>query len=284
LIFHQRRGNFTLTKLIFCAGLIFPGFPAMAEPSKASSSLAYGSFICWKYPQLSSLRAWKETEKIIATTLAESYPTLQRLERLENGSPQQLRDFLSKLPDGPNHLTLIYLAAHQSHGGQWYFTDRSVFSWEALMNGLPKRGNSQQIVLLDCCYAKSTNLWPDWPQKIAPACIYASPGNRPTPDLFVFHRRPVDWPVLFPEASQWLRQHHFDDDDDERISFFGLIWLKAWLDQPKHPQNLGEWNDLAQKMALISQQASSQISSGSISEISSIFPPREPGLKHFLFR
>lgn len=268
-----RRGSRAFAGLVFGIYLVFPALRIVAaELAAASPALGYASFVCWKYPQLPQLRAWKETERIIATTLTEAYPALQKGPRQENGSPDQLKDFLRKLPDGADQLTLVYLAAHQSPGGQWYFPDRSVVAWGSLMEELPNLKSPQRLVLLDCCYATSVNRWPGWSQKIAPACLFASPGNRPTPDLFVFWRRPVDWAVYFPGASHWLHQHHFDDSD-EQISFFGLVWLEAWTKGTPHPQNLGEWNQLAQAMTQIAEHASTQIHSDDISGITSIFPP-----------
>jgi hypothetical protein len=241
-------------------------------PAAVSSSPGYASFVCWNYSQLPQLKAWKETERIIGLTLAEAYPDLRKLPRQENGSPGQLKDFLRKLPDIPGQVDIVYLAAHQSPGGQWYFPDRSVVDWGTLMGDLPQLKNRQRIVLLDCCYASSATRWPDWSQKIAPACLFASPANRPTPDLLVFWRRPVDWAALFPGAVLWLRQHRMDDSD-ERISFFGLVWLETWTKESSHPRNLDEWKHLAQTMTQIAQHASTQIGADSVSDISSSFPP-----------
>jgi hypothetical protein len=229
----------------------------------------YGSFVCWDYAQLPPLRAWKETETIIAATLAESYPALRQLPRRENGSPAQLTDFLRRLPDDPDQLTLVYLAVHQSPGGQWHFPDRSVAGWESLLSDLPRLKNARRIVLLDCCYAQAAALWPGWSQKIAPACIYASPPDRPTPDLFVFRRRPVDCEVVFPRAFQWLKQRRLPGD--ERVSFFGLVWLEAWLSQPQPPQSLADWNQFGQVMALLARNVATRIRAGESSEIRSVF-------------
>jgi hypothetical protein len=265
------RGIFSCAKLIL--GLAFLAPWAMAgEPGVSPPSVGYASFVSWNYSQLPQLRAWKETERIIATTLAEGYPALRELQHVENGSPEQLKDFFRKLPDAPNQLTLVYLGGHQSPAGEWYFTDGTDHNWGELMEGLPKLRNPQRIVLLDCCYAQSASLWPDWSQKIAPACLFASPGNRPTPDLLVFWRRPVDWAELFPGASLWLRHHPFHDSD-ERITFFGLVWLEAWVKGTSPPRNLSEWSHLAQTMTQIAQHASTQIKPDAISNISSVFPP-----------
>ncbi len=122
-LYHQK--NFALAKLILGLAFLAP-WAAAAEPGAAPPSLNYASFVCWDYPQLPHLRAWKETERIVAATLTEGYPALGKLPRQENGSPDQLKDFLRKLPDAPDQLTVVYLAAHQSPGGQWYFPDRSV--------------------------------------------------------------------------------------------------------------------------------------------------------------
>ena len=249
--------------------------PSPAEPGAASSTHAgnYASLVCWDYSQLPKLQAWKETERILTTTLTEAYPSLHKLSREENGSPGQLKDFLRKLPDAPEQFTIVYLAAHQSPGGQWYFPDRSVADWGSLMADLPTLKNPHRIVLLDCCFAQAASRWADWPEKIAPACIFASPADRPTPDLFVFHRRPVDWArVVFPGHSRWLRQHRVTDSD-ERISFFGVAWLEAWTKQSSPPRTMADWNELGQTMTQIARQASTQIHAKFVSTISSSFPP-----------
>jgi len=273
LILRRCRGNVDLVKLAVGLCLAFSLFrPATCETVATPPALGFASFVCWNYPQLPRLRGWKETEKIIATTLTEAYPNRQNLPRPENGSPDQLKDFLRRLPDAPNSMTLVYMAAHQSPSGQWYFPDGSVADWGTLMADLPKLKNTNRIVLLDCCYASSASRWPDWSQKVAPACVFASPANRPTPDLFVFHRRPVDWAVLFPGATLWLREHHFKDPD-ERVSFFGLVWLEAWMKEASPPQNWNDWHRLAETMSQIAQHASTQINSNSVSDIIAVFPP-----------
>jgi len=256
-------------RFVLLACLIVP-LARAAEP--AAPAPGYASFVCWDYSQLPQLRAWKESEKIIAATLTEAYPALQKLPRIENGTPEQLNDFFRKLPDAHDRLTIVYLAAHQSPGGQWVFPDRRVADWGSLMENLPTPKNPQRLVLLDCCYATSASRWPGWSQKIAPACLFASPGTHITPDLFIYWRRPVDWAELFPGASRWLRQHHFDDSD-ERISYFGLVWLEAWTRNTAPPQSLADWNHLAQTMTQITQYASTEISADNISSITSIFPP-----------
>jgi hypothetical protein len=255
--------------LVLCVALAVPP-SAPAEPGTPAPVLGYASFVCWDYARLPQLRAWKESEKIIATTLAEAYPGLQKLSREENDSPGQLQDFLRKLPDAPGQLTVVYLAAHQSPAGQWYFPDGSVADWGTIMAGLPKLKSVGCIVLLDSCYAQAASQWPDWPDKIAPECLYASSANEVTPDLFVFWRRPVDWAELFPGASRWLRQHHVDDSD-ERISYLGLVWLEAWTKQPSPPRTLADWNNLAQAMTEISRRASTQIHAKFVSTISASF-------------
>jgi len=271
LIFVRRGASFALAKLVVSVCLAFTVSGAASGAS--SPSLGYASFVCWNYPQLPKLLAWKETEKVIAATLTESYPGLQKLPRQENGSPGELNDFLRRLPDAPDQITLVYLAAHQSPAGQWYFPDHSVVDWGSIMAALPKLKNPRRIVLLDCCYASAAGRWPDWTQKIAPACLLASPGDRPTPDLFALRRRPVDWAVLFPGASLWLRQHHFVDSD-ERISFFGLVWLEAWTKEASPPRNWNEWSQFAQTMTQIAHHASTRINANSVSEITSVFPAR----------
>lgn len=268
MIFRSRRTNSHFAGFAFALGLIIP-LSLSAETSPAP--INYASAVCWKYQHLPQLRAWQETEKIIATALAESFPPIHTLAREQNDSAEQLQSFLRKLPDSDEPLTIVYLAAHQSPAGQWYFPDGTEHSWGSLIESLPKLKSSHRVVLLDCCYAKSATLWPSWSDKVAPACLFAAPINRPTPDLLVFHRRPVDWTTYFPKAIPWLKQHHFNDSD-ERISFFGLVWLEAWLSQPAPPHDLAEWNDLSQKMTQIVEQTSSNVRADAISEISPMFP------------
>ncbi len=268
MIFRLRRTNSPSAGFVLALGLIFP-LTLSAETS--SAPLNYASAVCWKYEHLPHLRAWQETEKIILTALAEGVPQLHSLAREQNDSAEQLQEFFRKLPDSDDSLTIIYLAAHQSPAGQWYFPDGTEHSWGSLIEGLAKLKSIHRLVLLDCCYAQSAALWPGWPDKIAPACLFAAPANRPTPDLLVFHRRPVDWATYFPKAVPWLKQHHFSNSD-ERISFFGLVWLEAWLDQPATPQNLAGWKDLSQTMEQIVQRTSPNVRADAISEISSMFP------------
>jgi hypothetical protein len=244
---------------------------AVAAPAPLPAAPTYASFVCWKYTALPPLPAWKETESIIATTLAESFPTLRTLDRRENGSPQVLKSFLAQLPDAADQITVVYLAAHQTPSGRWVFPDRSAASWGALATGLPILRAPNRIVLLDCCHARSASLWPGWSAKIAPASIFASPENARTPDLFVFRRQSVDCEALFPKAVPWLRRHHIDDLD-QRVSFFGMVWLETWLNQSAPPRSLGEWKNLAQAMAARAGQVEGQVRTDEGSEISLSFP------------
>jgi len=259
-----RRTRTAVALFVFALCLALLPSPAIAQQAAAP---AYASFVCWNYPQLPKLRPWQQTENIIATTLTEAYPALQKLPREQNGSQQQLKDFLRQLPDQPGRITLVYLAAHQSPAGEWNFPDRTVADWGALSQNLPALKNPQRIVLLDCCYAAAADRFPDWTTRIAPACLYAAPADRPTPDLLVFWRRPVDWTDLFPGAALWLRQHHIDNSD-ERLSYFGLVWLQAWTQTPSPPRTLADWNRLAQTITQISRHASTEIRSSAISNIS----------------
>ncbi len=270
--FVKRAAHFAIPKFLLTLSTAFAVSLACGESPVSPPAVGYASFVCWDYSQLPRLRAWKESEQIIATTLAEAYPGLQNLSREENGSPDQLKDFLHKLPDEPGPFTVVYLAAHQSPSGQWNFPDRSVADWGTIMSGLPNLRNPRRIVLLDCCNAQATSRWPDWTRKVAPACLYASSANQLTPDLFVFWRRPVDWDELFPGASRWLRQHHVTGSD-ERLSFLGLVWLEAWTREPSPPRSMADWNNLGQVMTQIAQKASTQINEKFVSAISASFPP-----------
>lgn len=265
--------RYFLAQFLLGAYLILTSARGIAEQTNAPTPApGYASFVCWKYAKLPQLKAWKETERIIALTLTEAYPALRKLPREENGSPEQLKDFLRQLPDAPGQFHIVYLAAHQSPAGQWVFPDGRAVAWDSLMEGLPKLKSPQRLVLLDSCYAASVNRWPDWSRKIAPACIFAAPENSLTPDLFVFWRRPVDWAVLFPGASRWLRQHQVTASD-ERISYLGLIWLEAWTKTGAPPQTMRDWRSFAETMTEISRHASTQINAEDVSAISSVFPP-----------
>ena len=242
-------------------------------PNEAEEpGIGYASFVCWDYAQLPQLLAWKESSRLIGMTLAEAYPGLRPLAHEENGSPAQLTGFLRQLPDAPDRIDLVYLAAHQSSAGQWVFPDRSVADWGTLTSDLPRLKKPHRIVLLDCCYATAASRYADWTQKVAPACVYASPADQLTPDLFVFWRRPVDWAVLFPGATLWLHRHHVTDSD-ERISFLGLVWLEAWAKETSPPRTMADWRDFGQAMMQISQQAATQIHARNVSAISVSFPP-----------
>ena len=230
----------------------------------ADPGVNYASFVCWKYRRLPQLAAWTETEKVIAATLAQAYPNLHTFERQENGTPDQLCQFLRQLPDDATTPTLVYLAAHQTPGGQWFFTDGTPYSWKTVLDVLPDLKGGQRLVLLDCCFARAAGEWPDWTARMGFTLFAASP-TQPTPDLAVFHRRPVDWAVSFPKAIAWMRQH--DPGPEQRLSYLGLVWLEAWQSQPQPPRTWEDWQRLTQAMTDISARTSADIRDEYMSQI-----------------
>ena len=120
--------------------------------------------------------------------------------------------------------------------------------------------------------AQAVNQWPDWPDKVAPASVFASTAKELTPDLAAFWRRPVDWAVLFPGATQWLRQHHVTDL--RRTHQLPRPRLARGVDKDALPsRTMADWNALGQAMTQISQQASTQIHAKYVSTISANFAP-----------
>ncbi len=223
----------------------------LAEGKEPQAAPFYASVVEWNYPQLPKLIGWRESDTLIATVLSENY----RATRLSGecnaaGFSGWLESIHAAQSTHPT-FTLIYLAAHQSPSGQWVFTDGTFLDWDQLLPS-PQHLQHPTIVMLDCCYACSADLHPNFRSNLAPdLVIYASTATEVTPDLYVYHRTPVDWTRRCPLALAWLHQHHFGGSD-ERLSYLGLLWLEAFLRQPHPPQNLADWQVLASTLTTLS--------------------------------
>ncbi len=203
----------------------------------AEPSASFQSLVEWDYSQRKKLRGWKNTAAVISQTLQIWYPDLVVGSSLENQTPQVTREFLSRSVSTGSKIQITYLAAHQSPAAEWEFPDRSRLPWREMLPSSPVTG--ERILLLDACFAASVLEQSSWKKVFPFPALLASSGSEETFELNYSTRRPLDIESRFPQSHRWLRQHLPAGED--RLSFFGLIWLETFLKASRSPQNREEW-------------------------------------------
>src|SRR5207244_8473112 len=94
-----------------------------AEQGSASPDVCFDAFVNWDFHHRQNLGAWKATAQVIQRTLDIWHLQGPTDSVAENGSPDELRQFLRVLPrENSCDISLVYLASHQSRAGEWDLT------------------------------------------------------------------------------------------------------------------------------------------------------------------
>jgi hypothetical protein len=204
----------------------------------------FHSLVISQYEQRDDLAGWENTRRVIAATLgAAGRPDENPPARVR---PEDAGRFFAGLPaSGP---LVLYLAAHQNPQGLWEFSKGEQLALTALIDKPPSRkGKGESIVLLDVCHAGAVARDPAWKRWGPGALVTASDAAEKTWELRLFNRRPMDFEARFPREMAWLRRE-LGPRWDGRLSYFGFVWLRVYLDSAALPDSLAGWEDWVRRM------------------------------------
>ncbi len=215
-----------------------------------SAAVSFGSeaaaprldaFVNWDYRWNLGIPGTVATERLIRETLEIWYPGGAGGRVLENGSADDLRLFLNSLPgQGESRFDLVYLASHQSKEGEWKFTRGEVASWSELLEGVAPPRSSRRIVILDACYAEA--IPPEW-RSLPALTLFACSAEEETFEVILNRKQPVHFRKHYPGELAWIEEHFGSEwmRRDSRLSFLGFIWLRAFLETERAPEDLEDW-------------------------------------------
>lgn len=197
------------------------------------------------------LEGWKNTGEVIGKTLEAWYPELKKTSPCNNPSQENAQRFFNDIVATTENAQIIYLASRQTKNGEWEDVKGGEWSLESV---LPKNTSphAARIVLLDACYAEKIAEQNKW-REFAPLVLYAANKNQLTFELNVGSRQPIDIQKRYPQSYQWLEKN-MPSDWNQRISFFGLMWLEAWLKTPTPPQSKEDWRAFFETAKQVSQE------------------------------
>ncbi|NJK91054.1 MAG: hypothetical protein HC904_03990 [Blastochloris sp.] len=104
--------------------------------------------------------------------------------------------------------------------------------------------------MLDACFARAAGLISDFDQQLGPRVLYSCRAEEETFQLELGQRRPVDFERRYPQEIAWLREQARREQRpyDKRLTFTGLMWLRAWLQTPQAPQNHADWKSFLSRV------------------------------------
>lgn len=190
------------------------------------------------------LRGWESTAVMIQKTLQTWYPNLKTT---TSSNPSV---FFQEVASRQS-VQIIYIAFRQNSSGQWEnlhgkFDSPQSFLQEANFENQPR------IILLDTCYAEAVlDESKSW-NHFSSLTFFASRKDQLTYELKLDSRQPFDISKHFPKAYDWIQQNI--SLSHSRISFFGLIWLQAWLETPHAPETRDDWIQFGQKCSHLSTE------------------------------
>jgi hypothetical protein len=77
--------------------------------------------------------------------------------------------------------------------------------------------------------------------------LFTSKPDQLTYQLTLASPQPVDLEERYPNSYAWL-MNHMPEEWNERISFFGLMWLEAWLETTSAPESKQDWKVFFKKI------------------------------------
>ena len=209
--------------------------------SRPEIRVAFDSFVNVHYGKTRSLHGWKTTQTAIETTLMQWYPNLEVRQTLIDGTPEQLGEFLRRLP-GPEDcdISIVYLGSIQSPQAEWEFVDGRREQWRTRLAASPPPTHHCRIVILDACHAAAVQHIPAWAEQFGTITLLASARDELTYDFAPSAMTPIDLRKHLPAVESWA-QTHLPPEWNRRISYLGLIWIQTAAQTEYPPADVAGW-------------------------------------------
>ncbi len=237
------------------------GFAAAAvEEPVSTRTVCFDAFVNWDFHHRHKLRGCKATLEVVQRTLDSWRLHTQSHRVIENGAPEDLRQFLSELPGKEDcDIDLVYLASHQSRAGQWDFTQRKVLLFNQLLAQTKIPAHPHRIVILDTCFADAVHSQSVSYEKLAPVSLFASTASEETPEVNFHTPQPIDFAHRYPAAFAWL-ERSLGRKWDGKISFLGFVWVETFLAAERPPFEMPDWMDFLEKCQATAQEFRKRVS------------------------
>lgn len=232
---------------LLCAAFVLCGCqsvdtvsPVVVEPA-ADVRLSLDSFVNVHYGSNRSLPGWQITRTAIETTLDLWYEQVQVRQAVTDGTPEDLKAFLRRLP-GPQDcdISVVYLGSIQDAAGNWEFTDGQRANWRHLLAATPPTPHPRRIVILDACHAAVVRDIPDWAHRLGTVTLLAAGRTEKTYQFLPSAMLPVEVSKHYPAAWGW-GQTYLPPDWRKHISFLGLMWIQTVAETAAPPKNPEDW-------------------------------------------
>lgn len=256
-----------IPRLIAAAMLYLNGSPLVF-----AAEIPFCSFVNWDYHHRKPLEGAHYSALAIRETLREWKCASRAGAEVENAGPEAFGPWINRMPHG----SLVYMASHQSPAADWDFTQRKLVSLAELLPG-DHPADPDRIVILDACYAETARRVPGW-NRFAASALMAGKESEETFQLEMFMRRPVDFETRYPAEYHWLKQH-LPSAWNGKITFLGLLWVRAFMTTLVVPQDRAAWRvffgKIADSAAEFRAKRSSKLASMPVFYLA---PPGETGL------
>lgn len=216
-----------------------------AEPARQApvTTISFSSAVNWEFTRLEKLDAWRNTAVVLRKSLAQWYPPDVSGSTVENVDREALRTFFTRLSNSEaGGWNIVYLASHQTRDGLWQFPHDREQSWPEILAGVHATPTIHRIVIVDACFAEAADGGILMRGTGAKGILFAALRSEAVHEINFRRRFPLDVARRFPAEARWLRDS-LGADWDGRVSFFGLIWLQAFLTTAHAPRNVEDWND-----------------------------------------
>ena len=214
--------------------------PGAATP-QSRCRVQLDSFVGIHYTKLPVLRGWAATAEVIRKTLSEWFPEFVQGQSVVDGSPEDLVNFLKRLPGlDTADFSVVCLASQGAADGSWAFVNGQSVMWTDIIGrSQPLPSHPRRIVVVDSCYAAALERVPGWRTLFPGPVLFAASPREQTFELRLDGRQPLDFKRRAPEAWAWSRRAL--PKWDGRMSFLGLAWMQASRSWQRGPQDLDGW-------------------------------------------
>ena len=227
-----------------------------AEPAKQNhaTTISFSSAVNWDFTRLEKLDAWRNTAVVLRKSLAQWYPTDTSGSAIENGDHAAFRAFFARLAKSEaGGWSIVYVASHQTRTGLWQFPFDREQSWPEILADAPGAPKTPRFVIVDACFAEVAGGDILMRGTGAKGVLFSALRSEIEHEINFRRRFPLDVARRFPAEAKWLRDS-LGADWDGRVSFFGLIWLRAFLTSSHPPRNVEDWNEFFHRCETLARE------------------------------